>query len=204
MNRREASKLETRQLILNAAKKLFLEKGVELCTMRGIAKKAGVSPASVVVHFKNKTALLETALLEDVERNIELAITSLPPERDLYVRIMHIWKAMFFFYDKNRDLYRALISRTAYLPDKESPNIARQMEEFLQFVGAMIRQEQALGNVSPDIDVRIAAYNFAALYFGALMGFFRDPAMAPQTAVDTLGEMVKQCLNGIMTNLEEK
>ncbi len=67
----------------------------------------------------------------------------------------------------------------------------------------MIRQEQALGNVHPDVDERIAAYNFAALYFGALMGFFRDPVMAPQTAVDTLGEMVKQYLNGIITKREK-
>ena len=34
--------------------------------MRGIAREAGVSAASVIVHFKNKTALLEEALYEDI------------------------------------------------------------------------------------------------------------------------------------------
>ena len=62
MNRREASKKETRQLILRAARRLFAQKGMEECTIRDIARKAGVSPASVVVHFKSKTALLEEAL----------------------------------------------------------------------------------------------------------------------------------------------
>ncbi len=64
MDRRKASKFETRQLILSAAKKLFLEKGVEQCTMRAIATEAGVSAASVVVHFKNKIGLLEASLYE--------------------------------------------------------------------------------------------------------------------------------------------
>jgi AcrR family transcriptional regulator len=62
MNRREASKIETKNLILQAAKQLFRKKRVEECTMRTIAARAGVSPASVIVHFKSKIALLEEAL----------------------------------------------------------------------------------------------------------------------------------------------
>jgi len=197
MNRREASKNETRKLILAAARNLFLTRGVEQCTLREIAKAAGVSPASLVVHFRGKTALMETALYEDIEHNIGQAIATLPSEGDLPGRIMHIWKAMFFFYDQNRDLYRALIRNTAYQPDAESPRLAQQMEEFLEFVIAMIEQEKQIGTVRPNVDAKIAAYNFAALYFLVLMGFFRDPAMTPQVAVTTLGEMVRQYMAGL-------
>jgi len=72
------------------------------------------------------------------------------------------------------------------------------MEEFLHFVGSLVQQEKARGHIRPDVDEKIVAYNFVALYFGALMVFFRDPTMAPQTAVDTLGKMVKQYMDGIM------
>ncbi len=198
MNRREASKNETRKLILAAARNLFLTQGVEQCTLREIAKAAGVSAASLVVHFKGKTALMETALYEDIESNISQAIATLPPEGDLYARIMHIWKAMFFFYDQNRDLYRALIRNTAYQPDVESPRLAKQMGDFLGFVIALIEQEKQTGTVRMNVDAKIAAYNFAALYFLALMAFFRDPAMTPQVAVTTLGEMVRQYMDGLV------
>ncbi len=97
MNRREAAKRETCSLILEAARELFMDLGVERCTMREIARKAGVSPASVVVHFKNKVALLEAALFEDIERNINRVFASLPPAGNLFARMMHIWRAMFFF-----------------------------------------------------------------------------------------------------------
>jgi AcrR family transcriptional regulator len=199
MNRREAAKLETRQLILDAARNLFLTRGVETCTLREIAKAAGVSPASLVVHFKSKTALMETALYADIERNIGQAIATLPPEGDLHARIMHIWQAMFFFYDQNRDLYRTLIGNTVYQPDAESPHLAQQMNAFLEFVITMLQQEKELGNVYAHVDAKIAAYNFTALYFLALMGFFRDPTLSPQTAIATLGEMVQQYMEGIMT-----
>ncbi len=197
MNRREAAKRETRQMILDAARKMFLSKGVEQCTLREIAKTAGVSPASLVVHYKSKTALMETALYEDIERNIGQAIETLPPEGDLHARIMHIWEAMFFFYAKNRDLYRALLGNTAYQPDTESPHLSAQMEVFLDFVRTMIRKEKHLGTVRVNVDTKIAAYNFAALYFLSLMAFFRDPAMTPQAAVATLSAMVRQYMDGI-------
>ena len=83
MNRREASKLETRRLILAAARKLFRSRGVAHSTMREIARTAGVSPASVVVHFKNKIALMEAALFEDIDRTIDAAVMSLPPDADM-------------------------------------------------------------------------------------------------------------------------
>ena len=51
--------------------------------MRAIAKEAGVSAASVVVHFKNKTALLEVALYEDIGRTIAQATASPPRKKDL-------------------------------------------------------------------------------------------------------------------------
>jgi len=114
MNRREASKKETRQLILKAARLLFAQKGLEECTIRDIAKKAGVSPASVVVHFQSKTALLEEALNRDIEKALSALITSMPPDLGLLDRLLHLATGFFRLYDTNRNLYRALIRHTIF------------------------------------------------------------------------------------------
>lgn len=200
MSRRQASKSETRRLILNAARKLFLEKGVDQCTMRAIAKEAGVSAASVVVHFKNKTALLEMALYEDIERTLAQAMASLPLKADLLDRLMHIAKAMYTFYDANRNLYRVLIRNTVFEPEEDNPHLTRQLEDYLQFLGGMIEQEKALGYVRADVDVHMAAVSLASLYMGVLINFYRNPEMTPQMALDTLAAMKQQYLTGIMAN----
>ena len=198
MNRRETTKLETRRLILAAARNLFRSRDVAGCTMRAIAREAGVSPASVVVHFKNKIALMETALFEDIERAINRAIASLPPAGDFSTRLLHIWRSMFAFYDGNRDLYRVLVSGTMYQPDDASPRIAGQMKGFLKFLEEMIEGEKRQGNLRPDVDAGVAAYNFCALYFFVLIGFFRDPDISPQSAAETLGGMMQQYMQGIL------
>lgn len=198
MNRREASKSETRRLILSAARKLFLKKGVEQCTMRAIAKEAGVSAASVVVHFKNKTALLEVALYEDIGRTIAQATASPPRKKDLLSRIMQVSKALFAFYDSHRNLYRTLVRSTVFEPAAENPHLTKQLEQHLQFFAELIEHEKTQGNVFPDVDAKIASMSLSSLYFGVLTLFFRSPEMTAPMAVELLTAMTQQYLTGIM------
>jgi AcrR family transcriptional regulator len=63
--RRERVKLETRQLILDAARTLFTEKGFEAVTMRMIAQKIEYSPTAIYLHFADKVSLMrELAALD--------------------------------------------------------------------------------------------------------------------------------------------
>lgn len=197
MNRREASKTQTRQLILGTAQKLLLEMGVEKCTMRAIAKEAGVSPASVVVHFKNKTALLEASLYEDIENTLSMAYFSMPENGDLLNRLMHIPAAMYAFYDSNRSLYRALIRNTVFEPEDENPLLTQQMNDYLFFLCELIENEKMQGSVRSDIDAHITASSLASLYFGILILFFRNQELTPEMAINMLTGMTSQYLNGI-------
>lgn len=56
--RKEREKHETREMILAAAKKLFLNEGFEHITIRRIAEKIEYSPAAVYLYFKDKDAIL--------------------------------------------------------------------------------------------------------------------------------------------------
>ncbi len=197
MNRREASKIETRRLIIAAARKLLLGKAVEDCTMRGIAKVAGVSPASVVVHFKNKPALLEAALTEDIDRIVDRAIANQPVHGDLADRLVHIWRAMFTFYHANRNLYRALIRGTVFEPEENTPFLTKQTYLFLDFLEQLIESEKIAGRLPPLVEKDTMAKVLFSLYFGALILFFRSPAMGPAEATDLVAAMTRQTLAGM-------
>ncbi|MBI9075085.1 MAG: TetR/AcrR family transcriptional regulator [Desulfatibacillum sp.] len=203
MNRREASKRETRHLIMEAAKKLFMETDVDRCTMRAIAKKAGVSPASVVVHFKNKRALMEATLIEDIDRNIQCAIASMPKEEDLAERLTHLWRSMFRFYAVNRDLYRFFLTRTVFEPDEETQAMAADTAGFFNYLGGLIDQEKQEGRLAPGVDSEIMAQILFSQYFCVLVMFFRNSAMLPEAAADRTLAMIRQTLAG-MTRLPNK
>lgn len=58
-------KEETRSAILNAARELFVSRGVEAVTMREIAKQVGYSPTALYLHFADKENLLKALCEKD-------------------------------------------------------------------------------------------------------------------------------------------
>ena len=197
MNRREASKNETRQLILRAARRLFAQKGMEESTIRDIAREAGVSPASVVVHFKSKTALLEEALNHDIETALSELVASMPEDLEFLDRLMHLAKGFFRLYDQNRKLYRALIRHTIFEPAGETPNLTKVSELYLRFLAGVVEEGQARGIIRPEVDPTMAAAAIFSLYLGALIMLFRQPDMTVELVAEALAAMTDQYLQGI-------
>lgn len=200
MNRREASKRETRQLILKAAHLLFAQKGMDECTIRDIAKKAGVSPASVMVHFQSKTALLEEALNRDIENALSGLIASMPQDRGLLERLLHLATGFFRLYDTNRNLYRALIRHTIFEPAGETPHMANLSARYIQFLAGMIEEEKSRGLIHPEVDSQVSAGAIFSLYLGALIMLFRQPEMTVETVAAVLAAMTGQYLVGVTSS----
>lgn len=61
----EAEKQQIRSAVLDAARELFVARGVEAVTMREIAKKVGYSPTALYLHFADKEALLKALCATD-------------------------------------------------------------------------------------------------------------------------------------------
>jgi AcrR family transcriptional regulator len=57
-DRRTRERAETRQMILDAAREMFVQHGYEATTMRAIAQKIEFTPTAIYHHFENKEALL--------------------------------------------------------------------------------------------------------------------------------------------------
>ncbi len=58
LERRAREREETRTMILDAARQLFVERGVEALTMRAIAQRIEYTPTAIYHHFRDKHALL--------------------------------------------------------------------------------------------------------------------------------------------------
>ncbi len=197
MNRREASKKETRGLILGVARKLCADRGMEECTLRDVAKAAGVSPASIVVHFKSKTALFEEVLSADIDKAISRLMRSMPAKAPLLNRLMHLSKGMLRFYGKSRNIYRPLIAHTVFQPAAETPRMSAQSDRYIQFLVRLVGEEKATGRIRKNVDPVVAAASIFFLYLGALTVLLRMPETAVSAAEGLLATMTRDYLRGI-------
>jgi AcrR family transcriptional regulator len=66
--RKEKEKREMTALILDTAMRLFLQKGYEKVTLRGIAEAIEYSPATIYLYFKDKNDILFALHTEGFER----------------------------------------------------------------------------------------------------------------------------------------
>ena len=57
---------DTRTIILETARRLFIQQGYAATSIRQLANEAGIGKATIYHHFKNKEALITTLLAEDV------------------------------------------------------------------------------------------------------------------------------------------
>lgn len=78
MRRTKAEAEETRNSILNAAERVFFEKGVSTASLDDVAKAAGVTRGAIYWHFSNKTDLflelyntVNLPLEDMIARNVE-------------------------------------------------------------------------------------------------------------------------------------
>lgn len=69
--RRVREKLETRDLILDAARELFITEGYDGVSMRKVAEKIEYSPTAIYLHFKDKEDLFRELCHEDFGRLAE-------------------------------------------------------------------------------------------------------------------------------------
>ena len=65
LERRERERTELRELILEAARDLFVELGYEGVSMRKVAQRINYSPTAIYLHFADKEALFHELCARD-------------------------------------------------------------------------------------------------------------------------------------------
>ena len=132
-----------RELVLNAARQVFAEKGIEGASIREIARSAGYTPGAIYSYFDSKEAIYATLLDESLERlNAAVGAARVQagrPELTLAAKA----QAWFGFYARNpRDLDLGFYLVQGLAPRGLTNDLNQQLNDRLQ--DALRPCEQAL------------------------------------------------------------
>jgi AcrR family transcriptional regulator len=105
--RREREKLETRDLILEAARELFVSEGYDRVSMRKVAEKIEYSPTAIYVHFADKEALFRELCHRDFDRLGQVFRRAALPD-DPAERLKHIGRTYVEFGRQYPNHYRLM------------------------------------------------------------------------------------------------
>lgn len=183
-----------RELILDAAQKVFSEKGFHQATVEEVAELAGVGKGTVYLYFAGKKELL-VALLEDRLRAIRVLLeerlgrVSSSKEKLRQVVALH-----FEFFDRYRDFLSLMLGEVGNLGRELDERTREARLELLDVVKDVLRQGIEKGEFR-DVDPEIATYALeGAINLVALEWLIR--ARLPFTE-EHASQLVEICLHGI-------
>ena len=192
---------ETRNSILDAAERVFFEKGVSRTSLADIAQAAGVTRGAIYWHFAHKSDLF-TEMFDRVLLPLdELKAASLDPnEPDPLGRLMHV--CIVCLRDTANDPRRRRVFDILFLKcelvEEMGPVMVRyqtNMREALGKIELGMRNAIAKGQLPADLNTQMAASMVHAFVGGSL----RDMLFLPD-ATD-FGTQAEQMVEGIFDAL---
>jgi AcrR family transcriptional regulator len=190
---KQARSKRTREKIVQAAIKLFQERGYEKTTSNDIAAEAGVSVGSFYVYFADKRQLLLTIFDRMADELFNIIFDGLRPEHlfesDLKSRIKEAVAKAVDDRDRNPGLHRViceLVLKDAEFAEKQRAIIERSTAKIYELISLAKK-----AGLTWDLDLEAAAFivhrvvhNLAQDYVTGCCEFDRD------RAIEALSEMI--------------
>ncbi len=158
------TKNNKKELIINAAIKVFADKGFYTANVADVAKEAGVADGTIYLYFKNKDDLL-ISLFETKMEEILLRFSSLlDSTRNAEEKLRQFIHLYFQLIEEDQNLAEVfqveLRQSDKFLKDYHN----QKFIDFLNLIGDILHQGQSDGQFKTDINI----HTMKLIIFGAL------------------------------------
>ncbi|GAB1538588.1 TetR/AcrR family transcriptional regulator [Scytonema sp. NUACC21] len=192
------SEAQTRDRILQAARRLFASQGFDGTTTRDLAQAAGVAEGTLFRHFSNKKAILvEVATSGWVEILTDL-LTELS-EMGSYKAVAQVMRRRMWNMQKNADLMRVCFMEAQFHPDLRDRIQLEVIEKMTDVAEAFFQTAMDKG-IYRKMDAKLVAKVFLGMF--AIAGFSNNTLMEPDASPKQIQEMAEGLadifLNGVL------
>lgn len=198
--RKERDKQEMKELILSAAKKLFIKEGFSNVTIRRIADEIEYSPATVYLYFKDKNSILyalqAVGFQELFGRMKVLEAIKNPAEKLRASGRVYIDFAL-----ENPELYDLMFIMMAPMDADECEDEWKLGMSSYEVLQKIVQQNVDEGYLKTK-DAQVACFALWSMVHGAVSIFIRN--RAPLMMKDQRPQVIEGILNFIMEELLEK
>jgi TetR/AcrR family transcriptional regulator, transcriptional repressor of aconitase len=157
LTRRALAKLRTRNIVLEAAKKLFTERGYGPATVRDIATAAGMSTGAVFANFTDKADLFNEVIVADYEALAQRMRQTADHHDQVDGGLLAVLSAGYEFHLAQLPLLQAVISESwSHGADAET-RVREGLHENLAIVEGLLRRAVDHGQLDKGMDVALVA-----------------------------------------------
>lgn len=186
VGKRDQTKIQNRQQILEAAKTLFAEKGFEATNVRDIIHESALSPGTFYNYFQSKEEIFEVLtdeIINEVRHEIQQSYKDVKMDREEINRALQRFFQIFL---GNPRLMKFLSRNQSYL---------RELRNKGRFDGMLSDLEKALADgvnngMIPQVPVKIVAIAIFGAVFEIIATMVVTPNFDVNKAIETLSQLL--------------
>ena len=160
-DRRKREKDQRRSAILNAARKLFFEKGFRYVTVENIARKAELSKGSIYLYFRSKEEIYTQILLNDIDKFNKKSSLIFQNGKSAAELVMDFAFIYVDFFLNDRELFRIMMT---FMLHTEDMNLAETVNQHIievtnntvKIIETILQQGIEKGEFPSDINLRLS------------------------------------------------
>jgi AcrR family transcriptional regulator len=174
VGRRERNKQEKRARIVEAARRLFGEKGFAQTTTLEIAEAADIGTGTLFLYARSKEDLLVMVFKDEMLETAMAAFGRLRADDPVLEQLMQVFAAMMSHHERDRDLAKILLKEIMFpANDDRLGDIAELMEAIFGELGLLLAAAKASGSLRAEFDPRLVAEILFSNYFMDLLEWLR-------------------------------
>ena len=182
IERKKRERIKRRSLILDTARALILERGVDSVTMQDIATTCELSKGALYLYFDNKEALLAELFHEAGSIFIEYVNKRLSPNDSGLEAIRTLWMSYIEVFGKSSDIIvlfgvkNAIAPAFPYLVEKSSKKEISDPIRLLRMIEEILARGIADGTLEASLDPERVAKTIFMITGGIIENIARLPS----------------------------
>jgi len=171
IGRRERNKQEKLARIVDAARKLFSERGFAETTTQQIAEAADIGTGTLFLYARSKEDLLVMVFSDEMLETARAAFSSVGPNAPLLDQLMQVFSSMLAYHERDPDLARILLKEVMF-PDgvDRTADISELLDVIYAGLADLVIKARAAGKCHQDAPPLMVAENLFANYYMDLLG----------------------------------
>ena len=182
---------------MDAAIRLFSEKGFEKTSVDELAKEAGVGKSTIYGYFHTKNEIF-LAFCED---QVDFVFTDLAQKRDpdasLQEQLLTLFMGQFRYVTKNFNFGRILAREMVFPKELTIEKSNDLSQRYLSALGEILTKAISRGELRDDLELLYISGHFYAFYLLVLSAWYERRFQSEQEIEQVLRKLLRQAMEGL-------
>jgi AcrR family transcriptional regulator len=193
---REQKKRKTRNAIMEAAIRLFSEKGFEKTSIEQLARTAGIGKGTIYSYFQTKTEIFHAFCEDELDFIHSELLAKTDPDALLIEQLMVLFIGEFNLVSKKKEFGRLLMQQMVFPVETDHVKTRKIDDRWLTLVFSICRRAQERNELRRDIDLLYIASHFYGLYITTISAWYSGRIQTEEVGPG-LRILFQQALDGL-------